>query len=512
MKPLPVPEAGSPHRRGMPPSLLSPSSRSAVPAAADGDHDAAVSEHACVTLSEWWLATAEGDDQKIAVAGTFERNQTVQEYSPAPIAKRHTSSVLETEEGTVLRLHGLHNVLRTYHNGYSATVYSEFLNGFPDWWQSCKPCNPKLMNSHTECCSSNASNSGVDSTQFYLERYMQGRRLDSYGTYLISKFPDILASFLHNDAVFQKSSHLLNGKPRFEEYTCDGDITTNENAAASSEAATGDQRIPEVSLEVRGCRKETQHMSLTDKAAVDEEMPASVYLDMQNSLCLSNGTPILEEYTCDGYIPPNEDAAASNDDNERYIATSKEVNNMEIVLVTGSPSRERGHDDIATDVAVSELVHSTPATGTYRKKTPVASLKSQGSWKENQPIASNKKMKLIDPCLGKQHVGRPKKRISPHAKCQSATRSPGTRNPASYVLWSPLTRDKATSLSMSTPEDLELKRSRSGRVIVPKLDNWCQTIVYGRDGLIAAVIGLDSPALPKWSESKTDRRKKRKTK
>jgi hypothetical protein len=68
---------------------------------------------------------------------------------------------------------------------------------------------------------------------------MQGRRLDSYGTYLISKFPDILASFLHNDAVFQKSSHLLNGKPRFEEYTCDGDITTNENAAASSEAATG---------------------------------------------------------------------------------------------------------------------------------------------------------------------------------------------------------------------------------------------------------------------------------
>lgn len=127
----------------------------------------------------------------------------------------------------------------------------------------------------------------------------------------------------------------------------------------------GDQRIPEVSLEVRGCRKETQHMSLTDKAAVDEEMPASVYLDMQNSLCLSNGTPILEEYTCDGYIPPNEDAAASNDDNERYIATSKEVNNMEkIVLVTGSPSRERGHDDIATDVAVSELVHSTPATGT----------------------------------------------------------------------------------------------------------------------------------------------------
>jgi len=126
----------------------------------------------------------------------------------------------------------------------------------------------------------------------------------------------------------------------------------------------GDQRTPVVSLEVRGCRKETQHMLLTEKAAVDEEMPTPVYLDMQNSFCLSNGTLIL-----------NEDAAASNDDNERYTATSKERNNMEIGLVTGSSSRERGHDDIATDVslapavecannAVSELVHSTPATDT----------------------------------------------------------------------------------------------------------------------------------------------------
>jgi len=48
MKPLPP--AGSPDRRGKSPSLLSPSSSSAFPAAADGDHDAAVSEHACVRM------------------------------------------------------------------------------------------------------------------------------------------------------------------------------------------------------------------------------------------------------------------------------------------------------------------------------------------------------------------------------------------------------------------------------------------------------------------------------
>jgi len=101
-------------------------------------------------------------------------------------------------------------------------VCSDFLNGFPDSWQSCKPCNSR-----------------VDSTPFYLEKFDQGRRVHTEGINLISKFQDILGSFSHNDAVFQKSSHLLNGTPRFEEYTCDGDIATNENAAASSEAATG---------------------------------------------------------------------------------------------------------------------------------------------------------------------------------------------------------------------------------------------------------------------------------
>lgn len=120
-------------------------------------------------------------------------------------------------------------------------VCEEFLTGFPHWWQSCTLLYPKLPNSHTECqpCSSNTSSSGVDSSQFYLEKYEQGNRLHSDGTYLISKFRDILRSSQCNDAVFKQSSNLLNGKPRFEEYTCDGDIATNENAAASSEAATG---------------------------------------------------------------------------------------------------------------------------------------------------------------------------------------------------------------------------------------------------------------------------------
>ncbi|CAD6335903.1 unnamed protein product [Miscanthus lutarioriparius] len=277
MKPLPP--AGSPHRRDTPPSLLSPFSRSAFPAAADGDHDAAVSEQPSVMLLEWWLATVEGDEQKIAVAGTFRWKQILHELYPAPIAKRHSVNILESEDGTVLLISGSLNVSRSLDNGYSNAVCKHFFVGFPHWWQSCNLRYPKRTNSDTGCQPSSSNT---------------------------SKHPDGLKSSSRNESVFRKSSHLSNGTPRFEEHTCDGDIATNENAAASSEA------------------------------------------------------------------------------------------------------------------------------GKDRKKTPVACLKNQGSWGENQHVPSNKKMKLTDLCLGKQPVGQPKKQISPHKKCQSATKSPGTRSPDSY--------------------------------------------------------------------------------
>lgn len=55
-------------------------------------------------------------------------------------------------------------------------------------------------------------------------------------------------------------------------------------------------------------------------------------------------------------------------------------------------------------------------------------------------------------------------------------------SPLSYVHQSPLTRAKAKSLSISTPDSM--KRSRSGRLIVPRLDPGSQNIIYGPDGII----------------------------
>lgn len=115
-------------------------------------------------------------------------------------------------------------------------VCENFLVGFPCWWQSCNLRYPKPTSSRTgDGPCSYTSNSGADSTRFYLEKFQQGNHLHSCGTALISKLQDIFKSSSHNDASFKKSSHLSNGAPRFEEYTCDGDIATNENAAVSND-------------------------------------------------------------------------------------------------------------------------------------------------------------------------------------------------------------------------------------------------------------------------------------
>lgn len=602
----------------------------------------------------------EGEEQKIAVAGTFERNQTVLEFHPAPIAKRHDACVLETEDGIVLHIYGSLNISRMHDNGFSTKVCEKFLNGFPHWWQSCNLLYPKVTGSHTECqpssSSSYTSNSIVDSTKFYLERFQMGKRLHSHGSSLIRELLNKVKNFSFN---------LSNGAPRFEEYTCDGDSATNENAAASNdyrerhqavcsevdnvevhltagrtlrerdhgdiatnvplapkvecandagneeadnapttsacnqgtpvaaanenmptsvcldaqnssylsngiprlkeytcmdgiptnekavgsnddseryasasnevdsveiefiagsslrESYIGDintnvsiaftedrandvgieesrnapprstcgQRTPLVSLKIQGCQKKAWHVGLSKEAAADQEMPTSVYLDVQNSSYLSYGTPTFEQYTCIGDIRTNEDAAALNGNSEKHAAVSMESNNMEIGLIAGNTVRG-DHDDIATNVslipalgcssdAFNEALYNTPPIGC--KKTPAASLKSQGCRRNHQLIASNEKPAVPS-----------KKQRSANEKLLGATRCPLTRSPVPYGYRSPLTRSRATSMSMSTPEDLKLRKTRSGRVVVPPLDAGSQRIVYDMYGSVSGVIGLDS--------------------
>nr|XP_029121533.1 LOW QUALITY PROTEIN: uncharacterized protein LOC105048999 [Elaeis guineensis] len=94
-------------------------------------------------------------------------------------------------------------------------------------------------------------------------------------------------------------------------------------------------------------------------------------------------------------------------------------------------------------------------------------------------------------------------------KTLHTTRRKTAWRPISSVYQTPNTRGKAHKLSMASPESLNLKRSRSGRLIVPPLANWCQQIIYDADGSIAGIRGVDVLNSPKIG-SKSEPVKKRK--
>ncbi|KAH7670514.1 SANT associated domain-containing protein [Dioscorea alata] len=71
------------------------------------------------------------------------------------------------------------------------------------------------------------------------------------------------------------------------------------------------------------------------------------------------------------------------------------------------------------------------------------------------------------------------------------------------------TRALANRLSFASPENLNLRRSRSGRLLVPALANWCQHLIYDVDGTITGIVGVDAQNLLS-SGSISEQNKKRK--
>jgi hypothetical protein len=99
-------------------------------------------------------------------------------------------------------------------------------------------------------------------------------------------------------------------------------------------------------LLVLGDQGKAQHVALSKKAEVNENVPTLDCLDVQNSSDLPNGTPRFQEYTCDGDIATNENAAASNDDGEKDEDVYNEVNNVEINLTASRTLSERDDGDV----------------------------------------------------------------------------------------------------------------------------------------------------------------------
>lgn len=235
-------------------------------------------------------------------------------------------------------------------------VCEKFIIGFPHWWDRCNERYPRTTRSCTgfQPSSSNTTNSQVDSTQFYLEKLQLGKFVDSLASSLMSNTLNNAKSFSDNDDdAFRNSSCLPNGAPRFEEYTYDGDISTNEEAFASNDDC---ERYTNVSMEMDNVETNLiAGITLRERSHGDIETNVSL-------------APMVECTNNEG----NEWA-----DNTPPISTCKSrlLRCCSYFLL-----------QIFHLVDVSKRVDSL---NLGCQKTPVASLKSQGCWKRARRISLN---------------------------------------------------------------------------------------------------------------------------
>ncbi|KAK4284170.1 hypothetical protein QN277_001038 [Acacia crassicarpa] len=92
------------------------------------------SQYKTIFLHDWWLVKPQGKGLAVEGVASMERlGERV--ISSSPIAKRHETNVLETQDGITFIITGFINKLRTNENGFSFEVCRRFLLGFPHDWE-----------------------------------------------------------------------------------------------------------------------------------------------------------------------------------------------------------------------------------------------------------------------------------------------------------------------------------------------------------------------------------------
>ncbi|XP_073145566.1 uncharacterized protein [Henckelia pumila] len=91
-----------------------------------------------VLLLDWWLIKADSDayGKRLGVGGfTKSGSQGTRGFLSAPIVKRHDAVTLQTADGITITVSGHLNRSRTLDNGFPPKVCSDFVIGFPYYWE-----------------------------------------------------------------------------------------------------------------------------------------------------------------------------------------------------------------------------------------------------------------------------------------------------------------------------------------------------------------------------------------
>ncbi|XP_048557088.1 uncharacterized protein LOC125537820 isoform X3 [Triticum urartu] len=491
-------------------------------------------EHPCVTLWEWWPVMVEGEERKLAVSGFTERNDA---FTSAPIAHRYEPLTLQDEGGVVVLLHGSINLLRMRENGFSVQICEQFMIGFPSWWETWD----SHMGSYPNCF----IDPREGSAQFYLEKFQLGNFIQKFGPSFIEDLLNNAKNFPidHLDA-FTESS-------RFQEYNCGNDASTKENSAASDDARPATVANVEIGLTASSISQERDHVDIECNVSLAS---AETYTGDETCKEAGNQNDTMHpdareddagshlfnsDWTCTmfpDHMPNDSEGGNATSAENTTMSPGNMPNDSEGGNVTSAKNATMSPDHMSPDnmpndseggnapsaensvelLAKYHLAIVPPECANCCSEIPGASQSVEPSSYESTPVASLKNQHCLETTehitltqkavsnedtpssihsdvqsQEKQTVGSAEKRRSAKQVLERPTRSPMTRTSAPYGHKSRLTRSRAQSLSISTPECLKMRRTKSGRVVVPLLDPGSSRIVYDNNGLISGVAPVD---------------------
>ncbi|EMS61265.1 hypothetical protein TRIUR3_29275 [Triticum urartu] len=457
----------------------------------------------------------EGEERKLAVSGFTERNDA---FTSAPIAHRYEPLTLQDEGGVVVCTFSpaflLLSILFINDDGKSAQIQAkklihiceQFMIGFPSWWETWD----SHMGSYPNCF----IDPREGSAQFYLEKFQLGNFIQKFGPSFIEDLLNNAKNFPidHLDA-FTESS-------RFQEYNCGNDASTKENSAASDDARPATVANVEIGLTASSISQERDHVDIECNVSLAS---AETYTGDETCKEAGNQNDTMHpdareddagshlfnsDWTCTmfpDHMPNDSEGGNATSAENTTMSPGNMPNDSEGGNVTSAKNATMSPDHMSPDNMPNDseggnapsAENSVELLAKYHlaivppecanccseipgasqsvepssyESTPVASLKNQHCLETTEHITLTQKAVSNEDTPSSIHsdvqsqektVGSAEKRRSAKQVLERPTRSPMTRTSAPYGHKSRLTRSRAQSLSISTPECLKMRRTKS---------------------------------------------------
>lgn len=449
-----------------------------------------------VTLYDWWLVkSSQGNNHCLAISGiSSTKEEAVRVFNSAPIIKRYDEVSLETVDAIYVLIRGFINKQRTLDNGFTPQIFKSFLFGFPQNWES------SFLS-----CVREESETGTDSGNAVLDNEFAFYQ----GTFSVGEEKSIpTSSVLLEEAPencktpFSGDECKVSKKMTGVDIACSSD--KNRRSTRLHNIKVCQQKKPKQHPESRGPFKHPDGEPSSTTKAVENHDSDSVVPDAVPANLPEISFDALENSVPTSLVTTDCNMSFLEDEQDMSIKMS-EVNDVhgsggnrrsarmhnvkpyqKKQPANGDPATHPDKDEISASAVLkmSDGGLESLLTPVQSQKGRVNTMSGQVTNKLSSRISKSFSAKSQGRCKKKRatiekEVVTPKRKIIKHA---SSVKSPQGRNVSHS------NKGSQQRLSTVSPESLSLKKSRSGRWLLPPLEFWRnQQPIYNMDREITEI-------------------------